>query len=189
MLELLQTIDESIVVAVNSWNSAFLDALMWWISGKYSWWPFYLGLLVYIFWQKKWKVGAIILLFTVLLITLSDQSSVHLFKEVFRRPRPSHNPEISDILHFVNEYKGGLYGFISSHASNSFAVAGFLAMIFKKKWFSFVVFVWAILVSYSRLYLGVHYLSDILAGAAWGILLAIIFYRAFLFILRSLKLT
>jgi undecaprenyl-diphosphatase len=189
MLELLQTIDESIVVAVNSWNSPFLDSFMWWVSGKFTWWPFYAALLVFIFWQKKWKEGGVILLFTLLLITLSDQSSVHLFKEVIRRPRPSHNPEIGGILHYVNEYKGGLYGFISSHASNAFAVAAFLAMIFKKSWFSLVIFLWAILVSYSRIYLGVHYLSDILAGAAWGVLLAYIFNRAFLFIRRALKLS
>jgi undecaprenyl-diphosphatase len=176
MLELLQTIDESIVVSVNGWNTPFWDSVMWWISGKFTWWPFYLFLVVFIFWQKGWKTGAIIFLLTILLITASDQSSVHLFKELIQRPRPSHNPEISDILHFVNEYRGGAFGFISSHATNSFAVAGFLTFIFGKKWFSSLILFWAALVSFSRVYLGVHYLSDIVGGMLWGLMLAYIFY-------------
>ena len=179
MLELLQTIDESIVVSVNGWNTPFWDGVMWWISGKYTWWPFYLFLVVFIFWQKGWKTGSIIFLLTILLITVSDQSSVHLFKELIQRPRPSHNPEIEDILHFVNDYRGGAYGFISSHASNSFAVAGFLSLVFKKKWFAYLILFWAALVSFSRIYLGVHYISDILGGALWGFLLAYLFYRLY----------
>ena len=185
MIDLLQTLDESVIVAINSWNSVFFDNIMWWVSGKFTWWPFYLLLVVFIFWQMKWKAGGMIFLLTILLITASDQTSVHLFKELFQRPRPSHNPVINDLLHFVNDYRGGSYGFISSHASNCFSVASFLAIIFRKKWFTLILISWAILVSYSRLYLGVHYLSDVIAGALWGVLLSVIFYRLYKFLKRS----
>ena len=180
MLDFLQKIDEAVLLAVNSWNSPFWDHIMWWISGKYSWWPFYLALLVYIFLQKPWKEALLILLGIVLLITLSDQTSVHLFKEVFERPRPSHHPGLTDQLHYVNDYKGGKYGFISSHASNTFSVAFFLLLVFRKRWMTFILLFWAAIVSYSRMYLGVHYFFDVFVGALWGMLLGFIVYKLFL---------
>ncbi len=186
MPEFLQHIDEAILIAVNSWNSEFCDAVMWWVSGKFTWLPFYMALLLFIFLKRKWKDGGMILLAIVLVIVLSDQSSVHLFKEVFQRPRPSHNPELTDQLHYVNGYKGGKYGFISSHASNVFAVAGFLILVLRKPWFSFVMLFWAVLVSYSRMYLGVHYFFDIFAGALWGLLLGYLVYHLYVFLRKKL---
>ncbi|MFW5820527.1 MAG: phosphatase PAP2 family protein [Bacteroidota bacterium] len=187
MLELLQEIDKTILLAVNSWNSPFCDSIMWWISGKFTWWPFYLALMIFIFWKKKWRVGLFIVFGIILIITLSDQTSVHFFKEVFERPRPSHHPELTSQLHYVNNYKGGKYGFISSHASNSFAVATFLLLVFRKKWFTFILLFWAALVSYSRMYLGVHYFFDVLAGALWGALIGFIIYKLYLIPVRKLQ--
>ena len=172
MLEFLQEIDEKILFAVNAWNSDFFDGIMWWVSGKITWWPFYLVLLAYLFYKKPPLKALIILGITILLISLSDQSSVHLFKNVFLRLRPSRNPDLEGMLHFVNDYRGGKYGFISSHAANSFALATFFFLCFGKNWTGFVLFFWAALVSYSRMYLGVHYFFDVLAGAVWGALLA-----------------
>lgn len=179
MLDLIQQIDERIILAVNGWNSPFFDDAMWWISGKFTWWPFYLALIIFIFYRKNWKKGLMIVFSIVLVITLADQTSVHFFKEVFERLRPSHNPELADKLHIINNYRGGKYGFISSHASNSFAVAGFLSMVFRLKWFSIVLMVWAALVSYSRMYLGVHYFTDVFVGALWGLLIGWLVYRLY----------
>ncbi|MBE0655399.1 MAG: phosphatase PAP2 family protein [Bacteroidales bacterium] len=187
MLDTIQILDEWIILALNGSNSSFWDPVMWWISGKYSWWPFYLALMVFIFWKKRWKEGGMILMLTVLLLVASDQTSVHLFKEVFQRPRPSHNPSIENLLHYVNNYKGGAYGFISSHAVNAFAVAGFLSLVFRLKWLTFVLMFWAALVSYSRIYLGVHYLTDIVAGALWGLILAYGMVKLFIFLRNWLQ--
>jgi undecaprenyl-diphosphatase len=84
------------------------------------------------------------------------------------RLRPSHDPVIGNQIHIVNNYRGGLYGFISSHAANTFAIAVFLALLFKRKVFTISIIIWASIVSFSRIYLGVHYPGDVLCGAILG---------------------
>ena len=126
-----------------------------------------------------WK-GALI--FTVgagLTIGLTDLTAKHLFKEVFLRFRPSNNLEIGEQLHIVNDYRGGAYGFVSSHAANMFAITTLAFLVLFKslsKWW-YLIFLFPIIISYSRVYLGVHYPSDVFCGALLGILIAWIFYR------------
>ncbi len=105
-----------------------------------------------------------------LAVTVSDLTAVHLFKNVFLRLRPCHEPSIAGMVHLVNDHCGGKYGFISSHASNSFALATFLSLLLGKKirLFTLLIMLWAILLSYSRVYLGVHYPGDVIVGAIWG---------------------
>lgn len=181
MLEFLQHIDEKIFFAINGWHNPFFDKIMWCISAKYTWLPLYAVTLIWLIYKYRQK-SYIYLIFLVLLIIAADQCSVHLFKNVFERYRPTHNPDISQFVHIVNGYKGGKYGFISSHAANSFAFVSFLIPLFKKKWPVVLLAFWVIIVSYSRIYLGVHYPFDILAGAAFGCLLGYIFYKAMNFI-------
>lgn len=176
MLEFLQFIDEKIFFVINGLHNQFFDRVMWWISGKYTWIPFYLiilGILIY-----RFRIKALIyILFIIVLITASDQGSVHLFKNVFERLRPSHNPDLQNMVHLVNGYRGGKFGFISSHAANSFALVSFLAPVIKKKWFILLLFLWAILICYSRIYLGVHYPFDIIVGGAFGGILGYGFFK------------
>lgn len=128
----------------------------------------------------------LVLISVVILILLSDQVSVHLFKNYFERYRPCHNENIKHLVHLVNNYCGGQFGFISSHAANTFALATFLSLIFRKKNFTFLILIWAALGSYSRIYLGVHYPSDIIVGVALGCAIGVIVYRLFKFAEKKL---
>lgn len=169
-MDWLQHIDEKLLLIINGNRSEVFDNLMTWASGKLTWWPFYLFILGLLAWHYRWK-ALWILLFVVLLISLSDQTSVHFFKNVFHRLRPCHEPGLRELIVLVNNHCGGKYGFISSHAANSFALAIFLRYIVPGRWFAILILAWACLVSYSRVYLGVHYPFDIIVGAAWGSLL------------------
>ncbi len=109
-----------------------------------------------------------VVLSVALVIFLADRVSSGVFKPLFHRFRPSHEPTLEGLVHLVNGYAGGRYGFISSHAANTFGVATFLGLLMRSSRMTTVLFCWACLSSYSRIYLGVHYPFDILAGATWG---------------------
>jgi undecaprenyl-diphosphatase len=180
MLEFLDHIDRNLFLFLNGLNSPLWDQVMWWISNRLIWLPLYLIITGWLIYRFKWKV-VIILVMVALLITLSDQGSVHLFKEVFKRLRPCHEPEISGLVHLVKGHCGGKYGFISSHAANTFAIATFTLLIIRNKYYSIFIIFWATLVSYSRIYLGIHYPGDVLVGALYGFLIGVLIYRLFIF--------
>jgi undecaprenyl-diphosphatase len=176
MLETLNHWDTQLFLFLNGLHEPFLDRVMLFVSGRIQWLPLYLvmvGLLIYRFrWRTVW-----ILLGAAVLITMSDQASVHLFKETIQRLRPCHRPDIAGLVHLVNDYCGGLYGFVSSHASNAFAIAMFTSLFIRNRYYWIGIMVWASLVGYSRIYLGVHFPGDIMGGALLGSLLAYGLYR------------
>ena len=180
MIESLTNIDISITLYLNGLHNSFFDAIMLFISGKFSWIPLYLVLLFFAY--KKSENIKIFLFFLVsiaLLITMADQSSVHLFKNVFERLRPCHCEQIRNSIHIVNNHCGGQFGFVSSHATNTFALAIFMSLFFKNKVVSLLLIIWAIIVAYSRIYLGVHYFGDVLGGAILGGVIAVLVYYIF----------
>jgi undecaprenyl-diphosphatase len=177
MIEILKHWDTELFLALNGTHNSVFDFLMFWASNKLIWIPLYLFFLYLIIKNYKWKTVGIFIAIIVL-ITLADQLSVHLFKNVFQRFRPCHEPQLEGLVHIVNGKCGGQFGFISSHATNTFALAVFLIQLLGKryKYFTISILIWATVVAYSRIYLGVHYPGDVFVGAAFGSLLGILIF-------------
>lgn len=169
MFQRLIAFDQKLFLELNSHHNSFFDFVMWWVSDMFIWIPLYLFLAYKIFtcYRRSYKW---IFLFIVITITASDQISSNLLKNTVQRPRPTHEASIMNQVHTLHDYKGGPYGFASSHAANSFALAGFLFFLFKKrfKYLHWLLIIWAAIVSYSRIYLGVHYPLDIICGGIIG---------------------
>ena len=163
---MLERFDQQLFLFINSANSPFFDQVMHTLSGKLIWFPLYLAILIFLGVKYKRKF-LIILIFIILAATLADQSSV-IVKNIFHRLRPCHEPSLLAIVHLVNGECGGIYGFVSSHATNSFDVALLSLSFIKKRWYSISILLWAGIISYSRVYLGVHYPGDVIFGALLG---------------------
>ena len=179
-IETLHSIDTSILLFINGKNSPFWDEVMMIISGRFTWIPLYL-LFVVLIWLKYKKESWVIILFAVLAIVLSDQFA-NLVKNEVMRLRPSHTPGIMNLLHYYKNstgesYMGGLYGFVSNHAANSASLTIYLTLLFRNKFVTCGLILWTFLLCYSRMYLGVHFPSDVLGGIIVGIVTGFIAYR------------
>ena len=184
MLERLIHIDTEILLAINGWHAPWADTLMWIISAKETWIPLYLllmGLLVWRYRQPsttrvKWmqKVPACVLMIIVigLAVGAADFIASGILKDWVARPRPSRVPELEGVLHLVNGYKSGRYGFVSSHAANTMTCGLLFSLIWRKKITTCGLMLWVAANCYSRMYLGVHYPLDILGGLIVGALVA-----------------
>lgn len=174
MLDYLDALDKRLFLYLNEKHNGFFDVVMYWASNQYIWIPLYLALIVWLI--RRFRKTAWYYIFVVILLeTASDQLSSHFIKNLVRRPRPSHVASLAPFIHLSAAGPGGLYGFVSSHASNSFALAIFLFLTLPPacRNLKHALVGWAILVSYSRIYNGVHYPGDVLCGALLGSLLAV----------------
>ncbi len=182
-MEKLEYWDEQLLLSINNAHNPILDGSMWWISTKVFWIPLYLFLIVLAYRVLSKKGFLYFLVFASIAVVFSDLISVHLFKNVFLRYRPSHHLYLSGKLHFHQMsdgtyYKGGVYGFISSHASNFMAVTMSSWLVLRKHfvWVAWLLFTCLVLVCVSRVYLGVHYPSDVLVGTMVGAIISTILY-------------
>lgn len=171
MLESLKTLDENLFLFLNAHHNPFFDQVMWQFSSKIFWIPLYI-LLLWILHRRFPKHFWTVLLAIGLMIAASDQLC-NLAKFSVMRLRPTNEPHIQALVHTVNGYTGGMYGFYSAHASNAFSLAFFVIMVGAKpqKYVIPLVLIYAICTAYSRIYLGVHYPGDVLTGIFIGSLL------------------
>ena len=168
-MESLIELDKAIFIFLNALGSDTFDSLWLLITNKRSSIPLYIFLIYYMFKKLALKDFLKYLVLIIILIILTDQTST-LFKDYFQRLRPCHDQDINSLIRIVKKGCGGLFGFFSAHAANTFAVATFFYFTLNKYSKNFkYLFLWAVIVSYSRIYIGVHYPIDIIFGACLGI--------------------
>lgn len=183
MLEKIKLIDTELFIYLNGKNNELFDVMMYWVSDKLFWIPFYFILFIIIIKVFKSKSPGIFLAIGILIL-ICDQTP-NIIKNVVKRLRPSHEPTLENLVHLSDAGPGGKYGFVSAHASNVFGLATLLILLLPNKFNGLKVFLifWSILISYSRIYNGVHYPSDIIGGSMIGIIYGFLVY----FILSKLK--
>lgn len=170
-------LDKSWLLAINGAHCEWLDGLMWYLSQAWVWIPLYAVLIGLLIWKFGWKKGLLYTIALVAAVGLSDWVSSGLIKHWVCRPRPTHEPSLEGLVHIVNGYVGGQYGFVSSHAANTMALAVLFGLIWKKinhqGWW---LMIYVAVNCYSRMYLGVHYPGDILGGLVVGTIMALAVY-------------
>lgn len=172
--------DTGLFFFINRMHNTYFDYFMSAYSGRWIWIPMYASILYVMLRNFHWKVTLLCMVAIALTITFADQVCATWIRPFVERLRPA-NPEnpISEMVHVVNNYRGGRYGFPSCHAANTFGLAFFIFFLFRKRWLTLFIMVWALLTCYSRVYLGVHYPGDLLAGALVGAIGAWLIYSLF----------
>lgn len=175
-VEGLLPIEKDYFLWLNQHRSEFLDSFMYVYSDRATWFPICIVLFITILYKLKWKEVLLLLCAAFLLGMLCDKLPAELIKPFFERLRPTHHPDFKDIVNIVRDTRGGRFGFISIHVANGFGIAAFTSLLFRYKPFTIIVYLWALITAYSRVYLGVHFITDIIGGMLWGTISAYLVY-------------
>jgi undecaprenyl-diphosphatase len=178
MIETLESFDQQLLLCINGANTPLLDLVFYNLSKVWASFPIYLFAMYLLYRKYGWRRMLVCVFVICCAIGLADLISTECFKKVICRYRPTHNLDIGDFVHVVNGYRGGMYGFVSSHAANMFAFTVGASLYLRTRLWTIVFLVWSLLVCYSRMYLGVHYPADILCGAILGSVIAYVSYVA-----------
>lgn len=186
MLEKISEWDQALFLWLNQYHSDYLDPVMYFLTQTYPWIPLYI-FLIFLVAKAHGKQGWWVILGVLLAVMLADQITSALMKPFFERLRPCHEVLLNGMIHNYGKC-GGMYGFASSHAANSFAIATamYFGLSFKFpaiKW----LFLWAVFFSYTRIYLGVHYPGDVAVGGLVGVVSGITGYHLFQYIYHFVK--
>lgn len=180
MLEQILDVEHEAFLFLNGGHTPFLDQFIWLFTGKIVWIPVAVFILFILCYKKDWKESLLILLSIVLVITLCDQFASSICKPFFTRFRPTQHPEFMDQVQTVHDYRGGRYGFISSHAANAFGFATYTLLLFKHRIYTCIILAWGTFMSYTRIYLGVHFISDIIPAIFVGLIFSFLCYKLYL---------
>ncbi len=182
-------LDQQILIVLNYFHSGFWDNAEWLISSITIWIPMYIMILYTVIKSQKWE-SWITVLTLIVLIVLCDQISNEVFKHGFERLRPTHDPDLKSIVKIVRGYRGGNFGFVSGHATNTMGLAVFTSLLFRNKYYSLFILIWSLVIGYSRIYLGVHYPGDVLGGMILGSIFGFGIYKLYTLIIpRFVRLT
>lgn len=176
--------DKELTLWLNSFYNDYFDIFFHLYTSTLTWIPLYV-VLAWVIFSRQGANGIGTVFFIALLITAADQTASSIIKPLVERYRPSHDNVLQYMVHLVNGYSGGRFGFVSSHAANTFALATFLSLVIRNRFMSWTLFIWAAINCYSRIYCGVHFVGDIVCGALIGVIFAAIAYQ--LYLMASLK--
>ncbi len=202
MLDWINNLDHQIALAINAAQTPFWDSVMLFFSGKLEWVPLYICLIVLMFLKNTYQSENIVAsykdnsklfyhaaalgLVATLLTFLCTEQVCNILKHSVQRLRPGHDPLLDGLLN-LPEGKGGLYTFVSAHAANTFGLAMITSLIFRRKWYTAVMFLWAAIIAFSRIYLTKHFMSDVVCGALVGMLVAYLIYLLYRMRIRAIE--
>lgn len=185
-METLLNFDTHLTLLINGSECAWLDHVAWNATHLLWWLPLLAALLSILALRLERRSLCFVLLGIALCVIVSDQVASSIIKPLVCRLRPTHDPALEGLVDIVNGYRGGQYGFFSSHAANTMSVAVYLSLIFRQKLVSTSLVLWSLLTCWTRVYLGVHFFGDVLTGVVFG---ALVGYCVYVLLRRCVPLT
>lgn len=180
LAESLLPIERDFFLWLNNGHTSYMDVFMFIYSGKFVWIPLVIVCLGVFTYKVKWQEAVLLVFAAVLVGVLCDQISASVVKPFFERLRPTHHPDFKDYVEIVKGYRGGRLGFVSSHATNGFGIVVLSSLLFRFRLYTIVILSWALVTCYSRIYLGVHFVTDVVGGILLGSVMGLVTYNLYL---------